>query len=412
MFIRPMLVLPLLGWTLCSGCRSEAEAPAKAEQTETKPAAAAPPAAQEKRIAGYAQGAKVWDAPKAEGPKWECDDLRYDFGSVYAGAIVRHPFIFRNAGSQELKVLKIKPRCSCSAAETYTRSLEPGKTGSIPFRLNTFGKEGFVDEWLDVETNDPVRPTMTVRLNGEIKSVCSLEVVSDAGAPAEADLKRIAKFRGAFGKIKPTDRLHRVLRMINKTPQPLSLTLQPIRPAGAPFSAELKEVQPGQEFELTIDGNPPFPGGSTIATVDFATNIPDQPFYSIRVSAYVPARIEVMPPKIVADANTYTIKKRRITITNNGASPFEVTKLAVSNPDFKLSMQPPDPANPNQTVIDVLLPPGEYRPPPYSDVIRIETTDAEKPVIELHVLPTMKNPPTPRPADKPLVFHDLPVSSE
>ena len=360
-------------------------------------------------MAANADRAAAGNTPKAQGPKWACDELSFDFGSVYAGAVVRHSFQFRNVGNQALQVLKIKGGCSCSAAETYTRSLKPGEAGVIPFRLNTQNKEGFVDEWLEVQTNDPARPKMTIRLNGVVKTVCALEVIYDAGAATPAELTKKAKFRGAFGRIKSTDRLHRVVRMTNKTPQPLSLTLRPIRPSASPFKAELKEVQPGQVFELTLIGEPPFPKGTTIATLDFTTNIPDQPLYSVRASSYVPPRIELMPPRIVVGGNTYTIKNRHITITNNGTSPFKVTKVAISNPDFKLSLQPPDPAKPNKTVINVPLPPGDYRPPPYGDVIHIETTDAEKPVIELFILPSLTKPRTPRPADKPLVFYDMPM---
>lgn len=412
MSVRSMCLLSMLGWFLCGGCRSDAEAPAEPNGADTKSAMASPAAAKVEAAPGSIQSTVVRNTPQAAGPKWACDELSFDFGSVYAGAVVRHPFKFRNVGNQVLQVLQIKPRCSCSVAESYTRSLKPGEAGIIPFRLNTQNKEGFLDEWLEVSTNDPARPKMTIRLNGVVKTVCSLEVISDAGAATAAELKKKAKMRGAFGRIKSTDRLHRVIRMTNKTPQPLSLALRPIRPSTSRFKADLKEVRPGQEFELTIIGEPPFPEGSTFAALDFVTNISDQPMYTVRVSGYVPPRIEVMPPKIVVGVNSWNIKKRSITITNNGTSLFKVTKVAVSNPDFKLSLQPPDPAKPNKTVINVPLPPGNYRPPPYGEVVRIETTDAEKPVIEIFILPSMTQRRTSRPADKPLTFHLMPMPGD
>jgi hypothetical protein len=52
-----------------------------------------------------------------------------------------------------------------------------------------------------------------------------------------------------------------------------------------------------------------------------------------------------------------------------------------------------------------VLPAGEYFPPPYGEVIRIETTDAEKPLIEIMVLPDLQPSGAPRPADKPLEFY-------
>jgi len=342
-----------------------------------------------------------------EGPKWECDQSRYDFGTVYAGAIIRHPFEFRNVGHQVLKVLEAKPRCSCSVAENYTRVLKPGETGRIPFRLNTAHKDGFVDEWLAIKTNDPRRPIMTIRLNGVVKTVCRVEVISDAGATSASEIANLVKARGYFGKIKAHDHLKRVLRMTNQTERPLSLTMLPIRPSGSPFKASLREVRPGQTFELTLIGEPPFPPGATNAVITFKTNIVEKPIYTLPLSAYVPPRIEVMPPKIVADRNSTRFKLRHITITNNGKTPFKVTGVAVSSPAFKLAVQRADPAKPNQTVIEVTLPPGAYQPPPYGEVVRIETTDAEKPVIEVFVLPSLTRPPTPRPADKPLKLYPI-----
>ena len=182
--------------------------------------------------------------------------------------------------------------------------------------------------------------------------------------------------------------------------------MQPIRPPNSRFAASLKEVEPGQIFELTIDGTPPFPPGYSNASVVFKTNIPDQPNYGVALSAYVAPRIEIIPKKIVADNTSKNIKNRTIRITNNGTTPLKVTSVSVSDPNYKVRLKPPDTAQPKETiVIGVVLPEGDYRPPPWGEVIRIATTDAEKPLIELNVLPHLRRPPTKRPLDVPLKFH-------
>ena len=120
----------------------------------------------------------------------------------------------------------------------------------------------------------------------------------------------------------------------------------------------------------------------------------------------MPPRIEIIPHKIVADANSKEIKARTIRITNNEAPPFKVTSVAVSDPNFRVKVRPPNLANLNETItIDVVLPDGDYRPPLWGEVVRIETSDSEKSLIEINVLPHLRRPPTPRPAELPLEFH-------
>ena len=112
----------------------------------------------------------------------------------------------------------------------------------------------------------------------------------------------------------------------------------------------------------------------------------------------------MIPTKIVANMKRATSKKRPITIKNHGTTPVKVTSVACSSPDYRVTLLPPDPAKPNETVIEVILPAGDYTPPTYGEVVRIETTDAEKSQIDVMVLPSFA-PATPRPADKPLTFY-------
>jgi len=344
------------------------------------------------------------ERPKT-GPGWQCLSAVHDFGEIWEGKVVRHRFEFQNVGTASLVIPKPKAHCSCSSAEDWSKEVAPGQTGYIPFTLKTRNKFGTVQEYLDIKTNDPSVPATRVWMKGVVKTVCQSEVIEDAKATTPALLKAVKKRKGYFDKIKTDDRLHRVVRLRNTSGSPLTLEMVPPRVAGAQFKFDFRVVEPGEVFDVTIDGEPPFPIGRHGTTLRFKTNVAERPYYSLPVVATVPERIEVVPSKIVVDERSSKTKRRHIRIINNGKTPIKVTGLAVSDPAYKVTILGPNPKRPKEIRIQVLLPDGDYRPPPYGEVVRIETSDPEKPVIERMVLPHLRDPATPRPADKPLEMH-------
>ncbi len=343
----------------------------------------------------------------ATGPAWQCAKTVHDFGEVWEGKVVQYRFEFQNIGTAPLLIPKPKAHCSCSSAADWSKQVAPGQTGFIPFQLRTQNKFGPVQAYLDIQTNDPSVPTTRVWMRGTVKTVCQSEVIEDAKAALPAEIMAIKKRKGYFDKIKTNERLHRVVRRRNTSGAPPTLKKMPPRGVGARFKFDFQVVEPGEVFDVTIDGEPPFPIGRSGTTLMFRTNVRDRPYYRLPVLATVPPRIEVIPHKIVADETSWKIKRRRIRIDNNGQTPIKVTGLAVSDPAFKVKLLGRDPKQPKQIQVEVLLPDGDYHPPPYGEVVRIETSDAEKPVIELMVLPDLRKPATPRPADKPLQMHPV-----
>ena len=326
------------------------------------------------------------------------------------------PRAILKVGDQTLNIGRPKARCSCSAAESYTRQVPPDGTGVIPFLLKTTNKAGPVNEWLTIGTNDPLRPEMKIWMRGVVKTVCTPEVIADesiaAGARGAPGIESLKKRKAHFGNITTNQGLYRVIRLTNATDVPLSLELLDAPRAilkvntksemiPNPFQASIEEVVPGQVFELTITGRPPFQVGTTTMGINFKTNIPDYPYYAMAATAYVPARIEVRPYKIVTNLQAST-KLRIIRIVNNGTTPFKITSFATSDPTYRLRRLPTKPSERNTDKFELMLPPGNYIPPSYGEVVRFETTDAEMPIIEIPVLPDLRRPPTARPANLPI----------
>ncbi len=356
-----------------------------------------------------------------QAPSWEVEDRVHDFGTVWTGRMIIHAFNIKNTGTAPLTLTKPKAYCSCSSADSYPEVIEPGKVGTLTYRLDMKNKAGPVHEKLESMTNDPRKPALLFEMRGFARTVCELEVIEDL-ALSEGRLPpdraaQVPKARGDFGRVKEDEIVRRVIRMKNTSGVPLDLTLQPINSASithptqgtrsAPpmFEATLAVIEPGEIYDLTIVGKPPFAIGYNGTAFHFKTGIPDQSTYSLNAVAFCPPRVEVTPTRIVYNVDRATSKRRPIKITNNGTTLMRVTAVATSNPDISVTLLPPDPVEPTTSVVEVILPPDpNYRAPSYGDIVRIETTDSEHPVIEIYILPELNRPATPRPADKPLEF--------
>lgn len=413
--MRSTLIGILFLWGMMSGCDSKQnnngpasanQAPSgSAPQTSAQPVPANPTTAQPTAIAG---------------PKWTIQEASHDFGNVWTGRRIIHPFVIRNDGTAPLRLTKPKAYCSCSQASAYPEVIEPGKTGEIQFTLNLQNKSGPVHETLESTTNDPQNPSLKVTLTGIARTVCELELVEDQGlmdgtTPPEK-AKEIAAYPPNFDRITSNQNLRRVIRMKNTSGEPIHLEMLPIRSAAiwddkgqskmvAPmFDAILNPLQEGEVYDLTIVGKPPFEPGNNITAIQFKTGIAEYPTYEVKATAFCPPRIEMSPYKIVF--NQQASKRQRIvTFRNNGTTPFKITSIAVSNPDINVTLLPTNPSDPNLSQVEVLIPSDPaYLPPTYGEVIRIETNDPEMGTIDIQILPHMSNPATPRPADKPLTF--------
>ena len=421
MLRRSAALVGIFCWLLSQGCEKAPPAPsptpgAKPAANAAKPVTHQSPAAQPASPSGQPATPTPPSAPNpsaaAPGPRWVCDPSVIDFGEVWAGETVQRSFTFRNTGTEVLRIEEPKAQCSCSSADNWTREVPPGGTGVIPFVLKTVNKpHGPLNEYLTIETNDPTNRTTNLWLKGFCKDVCEVTVVYDAiherDAAAGKPVMPVEKTKGSFGKITANDRLHRILKLRRTNPEPLALTMQPL-PANARFQVQFRETIPGDEYELTIIGEPPFAVGEWNMPIQFTTNIPKRPAYLLYVYAQVPPRLEAIPQKIVYEPKKYAGRERPIKILNHGTTPVQILTAATSEPRYQITRLPPNPAAPEEIGVNVSIPAEGYVVPPYGEMIELTTNDPELPVIRVPVLPTL-GPATPRPADRPLQLYPVPL---
>lgn len=126
--------------------------PVWAQNTETKPQAAAPAAPEE---------------PKGK-PDLQFEKKVYDFGAIYKGASVTHKFKFTNKGDGVLNIGKVKTSCGCTAALTSSKTIEPGASGTIEATFNSKNFRGRITKKIYINSNDPDEGKIQLVIKGNI----------------------------------------------------------------------------------------------------------------------------------------------------------------------------------------------------------------------------------------------------
>ncbi|MCX7688595.1 MAG: DUF1573 domain-containing protein, partial [Fimbriimonadales bacterium] len=136
-------------------------------------------------------------------PRIEVDPLEHDFGNIMQGEKVKFTFRIRNTGDAPLEITA-RPSCGCVVPQ-YDRVIQPGQEGKLDAELNSAGFRGAQIKTIQVTSNDPDQPNLTLRLTAFIRTavevrpseivqmslktgeptVQEVEIVSNADQPLE-----------------------------------------------------------------------------------------------------------------------------------------------------------------------------------------------------------------------------------
>ncbi|MGB2983438.1 MAG: DUF1573 domain-containing protein [Candidatus Bipolaricaulia bacterium] len=102
-------------------------------------------------------------------PSLHISEEVFDFGVAIEGDVVVFAFLIENLGDEVLLIESVVASCGCTTTALSEREVEPGKTIRLGGELDTSGTGGtHVSKWVDVESNDPDRPTVRLRITGRV----------------------------------------------------------------------------------------------------------------------------------------------------------------------------------------------------------------------------------------------------
>ncbi len=102
-------------------------------------------------------------------PRLQLDKTNFDFGNVKEGNLVETDFVITNTGKQDLNIRKTKANCGCTVSTPEKDTLAPGESSKIKVTFNTKGRRGNQYKTVTIFSNDPLAPTQTVTIKGEVK---------------------------------------------------------------------------------------------------------------------------------------------------------------------------------------------------------------------------------------------------
>ncbi len=114
-------------------------------------------------------------------PKIVFSEGEYDFGKLEQGKNGEHVFRFSNAGSEPLKIDRIKTSCGCTASSTEKDLIQPGEEGEIKVVYKSKNRSGPFHQKIRVFTNDPEQQETILEIRGVVE--LGPAPVIEVGAP-------------------------------------------------------------------------------------------------------------------------------------------------------------------------------------------------------------------------------------
>ena len=213
-----------------------------------------------------------------------------------------------------------------------------------------------------VSTNDPTHKQITLICKGQI-----LEAVT-------MNPKRVS-----FGQISKKDpaRTKKVV-LTRGDGGPLSLKLLPI--ASENVKAELREVEPGERYELEVTLAPPFKSERVHTNVRLETGVPEAPTTSLAIHARIRPRVASTPRQINAPRQRTTDWEQPITLAWADRQPHKILSATVNDPALSVELLE---QNGRQEVL--LKVPAAYKPPKHGRQVTIKTDDELEPYVRVPV---------------------------
>lgn len=312
---------------------------------------------------------RATDASRAEAssPRIQFAGTEFDFGRVHSGDVVKHTFVFTNAGDAVLEIKDVRPSCGCTTTGSWDRQIAPGRTGAIPLEFNSSGFQGEVGKVVAVLCNDPAQSNVTLRLKATVWNAIDVtpgNVVFNVSSDGES-------------------RETRVVRIVSNLEKPIELS--DLQCTNRAFQPELRTVRAGKEFELHLTAVPPFNSGPGIGAVTMKTSAAEMP--AIFVAAYLMVRqaVAVSPDPIRLPSGRLSgAMSITVSVRNNGTNALALSDASINLPGATVRLQELQPGRIFSLMLT--LPAGFEVRPDKKVELTVKSNHPKYPVITVPVL--------------------------
>ena len=307
-------------------------------------------------------------AATTDGPRIKFDKDTFDAGKVPPGQALNHTFIFTNVGNQTLEVSKVNPTCGCTVPGTWTKVVEPGKTGTIPIQVNVNAAwNGAMTKTITVESNDKSHPGPS-----------SIFMQFTVWKPFDINKQYV------YMNVPPetaTD-VKEAVRVHNNTTEPLAI--YEAQSSSPSIGVEIKTNEIGKDYEVVVSAKAPFKHGTNPSgQITFKTTATNMATVNIGVTAALMPIMRVNPPSVLLDATPLTnVIQKPINIEYLGATPIQVSNAVFSVKGVDVQLSGPNPGK--QFIVTLSFPPG-FESNGRNMELTLNTSSTQMPVIKVPV---------------------------
>ena len=104
-------------------------------------------------------------------PNISFDKEVFNYGKVTEGDKVKHVFKVSNTGKAPLEIKRVRASCGCTAVVLKEKKLAPGASTEIEATFDTSRRSGPQKKTITVQSNDPNRPVVRLRLEGVVERI-------------------------------------------------------------------------------------------------------------------------------------------------------------------------------------------------------------------------------------------------
>ena len=242
--------------------------------------------------------------------------------------------------------------------------IDPGKTEDIKITVGTGPKRGKINRMIAVTTNDRDNATLNLECEAEVLSALKCDPELVAFAPIKRGDTRVEKTvkitRGSAGPIHPK----------------LGATGNP------QITAELREIEPGESYELHVVAQPPWPSnGSVRANVPIETGIEKSPTENLIVSGNVLPRAQISPRQFTLRPGSETDLRLVARLNWDDDNPGKITEATVNDDALQVAVEEQN----NQQVVVLNVPAGYAATRGRGTQVTVKTDDPAVPSMQIPV---------------------------
>jgi len=292
--------------------------------------------------------------PAVGAPRLQIEPADWDFGEVWFGEPVKRDDVtITNVGTGPLEITRGKSRCGWTGVSVDQKLLAPNESTILHVGYETTTGTEQVSQTVTLFTNDPTQPEVRFAIKGRCRPLCEME----------RDGRRVTTPTLSFGQLSRSEATTGGLRLRNRCERPVHLALPQTETRR--YRVELREIEAGQEYELTATSVPPLPSGAVTELVKLTTDLDFLKELRVRVTGTVPATVRAVPASLTVSAASTARSTRDVRVVYPSDGPVSLLRVEADDPRVKWEIATPAAMAPGASAFHLLrvtLPPAAEFP--------------------------------------------------